>query len=73
MQRCCGCVARPVQRSPSTVPIVLTSPSTLPTWLTILPPVSIRHQSFGRPAARNDDGFAERSPIVLLADRIDRP
>ena len=38
-----------------------------------LPPVSIRHRSSGRPAARNDDGFAERSPIFLLADRIHRP
>ena len=38
-----------------------------------LPPVSIRHRSSGRPAARNDDGFAERSPIFLLADRIHGP
>ncbi len=38
-----------------------------------LPPVSIRHRSSGRPAAGNDDGFAERSPIFLLADRIHRP
>ena len=35
-----------------------------------LPPVSIRHRSSGRPAAGNDDGFAERSPIFLLPDRI---
>src|SRR6202041_539213 len=27
----------------------------------------------GRPAAGNDDGFAECSPIFLLADRIHRP
>jgi hypothetical protein len=38
-----------------------------------LPPVSIRHRSFGRPAAGNDDGFAECSPIFLLADRTHRP
>jgi hypothetical protein len=38
-----------------------------------LPPVSIRHRSSGRPAAGNDDGFAESSPIFLLADRIHRP
>jgi len=38
-----------------------------------LPPVSIRHRSSGRPAAGNDDGFAERSPIYLRADRIHRP
>jgi YD repeat-containing protein len=38
-----------------------------------LPPVSIRHRSSGRPAAGHDDGFAERSPIFLLADRIHRP
>jgi hypothetical protein len=38
-----------------------------------LPPVSIRHRSSGRPAAGNDDGFAECSPIFLLADRIHRP
>jgi hypothetical protein len=38
-----------------------------------LPPVSIRHRSSGRPAAFHDDGFAERSPIFLLADRIHGP
>jgi hypothetical protein len=38
-----------------------------------LPSVSIRHRSSGRPAAGNDDGFAERSPIFLLPDRIHRP
>ena len=38
-----------------------------------LPPVSIRHQSSVRPAAGHDDGFCERSPIFLLADRIHRP
>src|ERR1700722_8041291 len=32
-----------------------------------------RRRSSGRPAAGNDDGFAERSPIFLLADRIHRP
>jgi hypothetical protein len=35
--------------------------------------VSVRHRSSGRPAARNDDGFAQCSPIFLLADRIHRP
>jgi hypothetical protein len=35
-----------------------------------LPPVSIRHRSSGRPAAGHDDGFTERAPIFLLADRI---
>jgi hypothetical protein len=38
-----------------------------------LPPVSIRRRSFGRPAAGNDDGFAERLQIFLLADRMHRP
>jgi hypothetical protein len=37
-----------------------------------LPPVSIRHRSSGRPAAGNDDGFAERLQIFLLADRMHR-
>jgi hypothetical protein len=32
-----------------------------------------RHRSSGRPAAGNDNGFSERSPIFLLADRIHRP
>src|ERR1700722_4714754 len=35
--------------------------------------LSIPHRSPGRPAAGNDDGFAECSPIFLLADRIHRP
>ena len=38
-----------------------------------LPPVSIRDRSSGRPAAGNDDGFAERLQIFLLADRLHRP
>jgi hypothetical protein len=38
-----------------------------------LPPASIRHRSSGPPAAGDDDGFAQRSPIFLLADRIHRP
>ncbi len=38
-----------------------------------IPPASIRHRSFARPAAGNDDGFVEGSPIFLLADRIHRP
>lgn len=39
-----------------------------------LPPVSIRHRSSARlAAAGNDDGFSERPPIFLLADRIHRP
>jgi hypothetical protein len=35
-----------------------------------LPHVSIRHRSSERPAAGHDDGFADRSPIFLLPDRI---
>src|SRR5256885_2619126 len=35
-------------------------------------PSSIRHRSSGRPAAGNDDGFAERLQIFLLADRMHR-
>ncbi len=39
----------------------------------VLTQQKIRRRSSGRPVAGDDDGFGERSPIFLLADRIHRP